>query len=141
MNEHDWRKQFTGKRIIFILAGLTLLFFLDDFFLVILVQKLHFFKVGDWFYRGALLWFFLANVALAYAVFFIMRRKPTTGIEGLHGAKGVVIGGENGAWRIRVRGEIWNAESDEDLKKGEKVIIERVDGLLLFVRHEDGNII
>ncbi len=78
-----------------------------------------------------LLFFF---VIVAFAV-KAMRRKPTTGIEGMIGAEGEVIEDfVSGKGRVMVHGEIWWAESEYPLKKGESVIVESVKGLKLKVK-------
>ena len=36
--------------------------------------------------------------------------------------------------KVQAHGEIWNAESDDDIKKGDRVIVENVDGMLVHVK-------
>ena len=67
-----------------------------------------------------------------------------TGMDTLPGRTGVVVENSSGVTRegaVRVFGSTWRAfpveEDDEELKKGEKVIIERVEGASLYVRHAD----
>jgi membrane-bound serine protease (ClpP class) len=50
------------------------------------------------------------------------------------GAVGVAHGSMRGAGTVVVRGEYWNAESDEEVGDGEPVEVTGVDGLRLRVR-------
>ena len=78
MQQKDWAEKFGEKKILWMIPGLTVLFFGDDFLMVILVEKLQIFKVSDYFYRIILAWLFLASVALAHAVFLlcVASRQP-----------------------------------------------------------------
>ena len=65
-------------------------------------------------------------------------RKPvTTGEEQLAGATAVAAEGFTGRGRVRVFGEEWAAVSALPVSAGQRVIIERVEGLLLHVRPQD----
>jgi membrane-bound serine protease (ClpP class) len=80
---------------------------------------------------------FAAAVIEVGEVFFwirFLRRYPvTTGAEGLVGERGEVIVRCAPLGRVRLRGEIWNARSEEPLELGEEVRVEAVDGLTLVV--------
>lgn len=81
---------------------------------------------------------------LATALFFLFavsmgvraqRRRVTTGPEGLLGLEGVSRGGVgHDGGSVFVRGEFWNANSDEDIEDGARIEVVRVDGLTLGVR-------
>jgi membrane-bound serine protease (ClpP class) len=76
--------------------------------------------------------FFLFAVGMGVRA---QRRRVTTGREGLIGLEGVArgpVGAEGGS--VFVRGEFWNAVSDEAIEDGTHVEVVRVDGLLLKVR-------
>jgi len=76
--------------------------------------------------------FFTMTLGLAFKA---LRRKPTTGSEGLVGLEGAArtdIGPEGG--QVLLRGEIWSAYSDEPVEKGGKVRVESVTGLKVKVR-------
>jgi membrane-bound serine protease (ClpP class) len=76
--------------------------------------------------------FFLFAVGMGVRA---QRRRVTTGREGLIGLEGVArgpVGAERGS--VFVRGEFWNAVSDEAIEDGTPVEVVRVDGLLLKVR-------
>ncbi|MBN2200970.1 nodulation protein NfeD [bacterium] len=74
--------------------------------------------------------FFLFALALAARAH---RLKITTGGEGLVGETGTVVDAIRGEGKISVHGEIWAARSGKPVKKGEKVIVRSVDGLILEV--------
>jgi len=79
----------------------------------------------------ALFFLFVVGVGLR-----AQRRRVTTGREGLIGAGGVArsaIGPGGGS--AFVRGEFWNAESDENIADGAPIEVVRVDGLILHVRN------
>jgi membrane-bound serine protease (ClpP class) len=79
--------------------------------------------------------FFALTVAL---VIQAHRSRPTTGAEGLIGLEGQVKGNiDNSDGSVFVHGEIWKAFSNEVIKKGEKVLVEKVDGLKLKVKKKE----
>ncbi len=61
-------------------------------------------------------------------------KKPTTGIEGLVGSIGIAESDFRPDGQIAVHGEIWSAESDDKIRKGDKVEVTKVDKLRLIVR-------
>ncbi|MBI4697512.1 MAG: nodulation protein NfeD, partial [Nitrospirae bacterium] len=75
--------------------------------------------------------FFTLTIAMALKA---QRRKPQTGIEGLIGITGnAKTDISSGGGTVFVHGEIWSAWSDEPVKAGEGIIVERVEGLKLKV--------
>ena len=86
----------------------------------------------------------IVTVVLASAAFFLLagrlglkaqKRKKLTGAEGMVGERGEAITDfRKGRGKVMVHGEIWNAFSDEDIKKGESVEVVEIDGLRLRVR-------
>jgi membrane-bound serine protease (ClpP class) len=81
-------------------------------------------------------------VVAATAAFFIFavgmaikaqKRKVTTGDKGLVGAVGVARTPLNPEGDVFIHGEIWRAEADETIEKGEKVIVTGVENLTLKV--------
>jgi membrane protein implicated in regulation of membrane protease activity len=85
---------------------------------------------------GVIAVFSAAVIEVGEVVFWIrfLRRYPvTTGAEGLVGERGQVIVRCAPLGRVRLRGEIWNARSEEPLELGEGVRVEAVDGLTLAV--------
>jgi membrane-bound serine protease (ClpP class) len=75
--------------------------------------------------------FFIFAIGMTYRA---QKMKPTTGKEGLIGERGNVIGALNPEGTIEVHGEIWNANADEKIKKGQKVEIIEVDSKHLVVK-------
>lgn len=121
-------------KAILIILGLTIFFFIDELMLVLLGRE-----IQIWYIRRSSLLAISAvalalNVLVAIVVHRAMKQKPTTGQEGMIGEQGVVISSIGKAGKISVHGEIWQAESDEVLHQGEKVIVQNVEGLKLLVR-------
>lgn len=62
------------------------------------------------------------------------RRRPVvTGIEELIGREAVALGDFEGRGRVHVRGEDWRAESTRPVRRGQRVRVQAVDGLVLRV--------
>jgi membrane protein implicated in regulation of membrane protease activity len=133
VDKDTWTNKYKGARVVFIILGLTVLFFFDDVLLVFLAEKIDFFKANRWIYSLLLLWFFLISLGLAYAVFHIMKKRPTTGLEAIQGQVGRVLSKSGELYRVSFHGEIWNAECKDALKTGERVKIVSVNGLMLHV--------
>ena len=74
--------------------------------------------------------FFSLTIGLAVKAY---RRKPQTGIEGLMGLTGTAKTDIHREGMVFVHGEIWSAWSEEPIKAGEKVIIEKAENLKLKV--------
>ncbi len=94
------------------------------------------------YYFGVDIWVFgLVTVILAALITFIayiflpLLKKPVTGTEGMIGMTGVVVETLNPQGMIRIRGELWSAEStDNMIDRGEKIVVEKVNGLNLLVK-------
>jgi membrane-bound serine protease (ClpP class) len=74
-------------------------------------------------------------VFVFYKVLEVRHRKPTIGEEptgDLAEALDRIDAGSDGF--VRYKGEYWKARSEEDLEKGDSVIITDVKGPLLFVK-------
>lgn len=74
--------------------------------------------------------FFVAVITLAVQS---QLRKPVTGSEGLTGEIGEVMRDFTGRGKVFVVGETWDAESAVPVRKGEKVRVERREGMTLIV--------
>lgn len=75
--------------------------------------------------------FFLVMVNLAIQA---MKKKSITGQEGLIGQEGEVIELHNkDHGLVQIQGEIWQAYSKTSLKKGQRIRVQGVEGLLLLV--------
>ena len=73
--------------------------------------------------------------AMVYAL-KIHRKKPVSGQEEMLGAPGMAVddfGGEKEG-SVFLEGEYWNAVSDGQIQKGDKVVVLEINGLLLKVR-------
>jgi membrane-bound serine protease (ClpP class) len=76
--------------------------------------------------------FFTITFRLAYKAF---KSKPVTGSEGLIGLEGKAVEDiTNKGGMVSLHGELWSASSDEDIRKGEGVIVLEVSGLKLRVK-------
>lgn len=82
------------------------------------------------------------TVVAATALFFMLavglalrarRRKVTTGGRGLVGEVGVARTALKPEGDVFIHGEIWKAEADQPIKKGEKVVVTAVQDLTLRV--------
>lgn len=86
----------------------------------------------------------IVSVVLASALFFMIagrlglkaqKRKKLTGAEGMIGEEGEAITNfKGGRGKVLVHGEIWDAFSEEEIRKGERVEVIDVKGLRLRVR-------
>jgi membrane-bound serine protease (ClpP class) len=74
---------------------------------------------------------FIITVTVAIRVY---REKPTTGKEGLIGMVAAAKTDILSDGQVFMRGEYWNAWSDEPIQKGEQVIVIAVEGLKVKVR-------
>ena len=75
--------------------------------------------------------FFFLTIRLAVKAY---RSKPFTGAEGLIGLEGKAKTDIHKEGTVFVHGELWKAWSDEPIKSGENIIVEKVDHLRLKVR-------
>jgi membrane-bound serine protease (ClpP class) len=74
--------------------------------------------------------FFLIAIGLALRA---RKRKVTTGGRGLMGEVGVARSALKPEGDVFIHGEIWSAEADQPIKKGEKVVVTAVEHLTLKV--------
>ena len=74
--------------------------------------------------------FFIVIVGL---VFRAQKRKPDTGSEGLVGLTGEAYIDFDNKGKVFVHGEFWDAMTNTKVFKGEKVIVKKVDGMVLVV--------
>lgn len=75
--------------------------------------------------------FFFLTIKLALQAY---KQKPVTGAEGLVGLEGRAKTDIHKEGMVFVHGETWKAWSDEPIKAGEKVIVEKMEHLKLKVR-------
>ncbi|MDQ7052176.1 MAG: NfeD family protein [candidate division KSB1 bacterium] len=118
-----------------VIAALLAVFLFDDILYFLLFEKL--FRVELHAVLRYLIFtvILLLNVLLAAAVYRVLRKRPTTGREGMLGLRAVTltpVDRERG-W-IRVHGERWQAVSDRPIPQGERVVIVEMDGLVARVQ-------
>ncbi len=77
--------------------------------------------------------FFLVIISLGIKAQY---NKVSSGNSAMLEAKGIAISEikPGKAGKVKVRGEIWRAVSDVDIKEGEEIKVERVESLTLFVK-------
>ncbi|MBO0911786.1 MAG: nodulation protein NfeD [Acidobacteria bacterium] len=75
---------------------------------------------------------FLMSIALR-----ARQNKVTTGVEGMIGQIGVAQSALVPGGKVFVRGEIWDAVSSSEVPVGDKVVVEKVEGLQLKVHPAD----
>jgi membrane-bound serine protease (ClpP class) len=79
-------------------------------------------------------------VSAAFFIFAVTKainarlKKPSTGIEGLIGEVGIVSTPVAREGKVSIHGEFWNAISEENIEKGEKVQVVGVTHLKLKVK-------
>ncbi len=89
----------------------------------------------------------IAVVVFLLFLFFILirsviaahRGKVSTGVEGLIGESGTAMTDFDRSGKIMVHGEYWNAQSDEEIKKDDPVIVVDLNGMILTVKRKAGN--
>ena len=75
---------------------------------------------------------------LYWLAFRAMRRPVVTESEDLVGSIGEVIEAHPRHVSVRVHGEVWSANTKDKVRKGDKVRVGGIDGLVLSVsRHEE----
>jgi membrane-bound serine protease (ClpP class) len=74
---------------------------------------------------------FIITLSMALRVY---RERPDTGMEGMLGLKGEAKTDIHKTGQVFLRGEYWNAWSDEPIAKGENVKVTAVEGLRLKVK-------
>jgi membrane-bound serine protease (ClpP class) len=68
------------------------------------------------------------------AVIKAHRNRVVTGQEGLVGEKGTALTDITPKGKVSVHGEIWNAESSEQINKGDPVEVISSDGMILIIK-------
>jgi len=115
------------------LAALVAFFMIDDILLYLLFDRLLELEVTA-LVRGVVAFvIFLLNLGLALAAYQALRRKPTTGREGMIGETGVVSKVEGAKLWVKLHGELWRAEGHGQLSVGDRVTVTNMRGLLVHV--------
>jgi len=79
---------------------------------------------------------FLIFFWLAWVMWKDFRRPVTTGIEGLKGGKAQVVSKTRNGAKVLLRGELWDAESSDELSLGETVRVTGLERMKLIVHKE-----
>lgn len=94
----------------------------------------------DWYISfriGSIVVAIVLSIFFAYAIaasLKMRRAKPKIGGEEIIGMKGTALTAINPKGQIKIRGEIWQAESEEEIKEGEEVMVIDKKGLVLKVK-------
>ena len=76
-------------------------------------------------------------VAFMAYIFLPQLKTPATGVEGMIGLPGISLEALDPIGQVRIKGEIWNAESiNGTIKRGEIVVVEKVKNLNLVVKRQ-----
>jgi len=93
------------------------------------------------FYRSFI--YLVAGMSLGIASFMtfavvkiFQTRKMKVRVGEVVGEVGEIIEFSDGKGFVRVRGEIWRCKSDEELKKGDEVVVVKREGLTLWVKRK-----
>ena len=79
---------------------------------------------------------FLIFLWLAWVMWKDSRRPVTTGMEGLVGNRAQVVGKTSHGAKVRLNGELWDAESADELSVGETVRVTGFERMRLVVRKD-----
>ena len=82
----------------------------------------------------------IGSLAIARKVMRAQREPPVSGREAMAGKEAVVTSVDHGQAEVHYKGETWRAVSYQPLQTGEKVLIEAVEGLKLWVAPEDESV-
>ncbi len=80
----------------------------------------------------------LLSGLMYWILFLAMRKHSKSGVESLVGTKAIVVSKlgprDDAQYLVKIRGELWRANSHDDLKPGETATVLSADGLTLQVR-------
>lgn len=88
--------------------------------------------------------YLLAGISLGLASFMtfaivkiFQSRRIKARVGEVVGEVGEIVEFEGGKGFVKVRGEIWSCRSDEDLEKGDEVVVVKREGLTLWVKRKN----
>ena len=100
----------------------------------LLIFLLYHFSMDIWVFGLVIVIIAALIIFIAY-IFLPHLKKPVTGVEGMIGMTGVAMETLNLEGMVRIRGEVWSAESNDNMvDRGEKIVVEKVNGLSLIVK-------
>ncbi len=115
---------FTLAGIVSLVFGSTILFNQPYEFLKVSLRLI----IPTAIVLGLIFSFLVTRVILAH------RRKTTVGSEALVGKVAIAKTNIAPKGKVFIHGELWDASSQEKIRKGEEVVVEKVDGLKLTVK-------
>jgi membrane-bound ClpP family serine protease len=80
----------------------------------------------------------IKDIFIVTKVWHILDKKSLLGMESLINRVGLVVEDINPTGQIKIGTEFWKAESDEFIRKEEKVIVKSIEGLFLKVEKYRG---
>lgn len=104
--------------------------------LMLFDSPLPFMRVSLWVMLPVVLLMTAAIASMIYYAAGMYKKKPISGMEGIVGVEGVVAEdmespGEEG--KVFIDGEYWNAVSEEPVRKGERIKVKGIKGLVLTI--------
>jgi len=121
-------------KVVLIVSGLSVFFLLDELLVIFVLREAFPRSFKPSFLTLVVGVAGMVSLLLAWLVFKALRRRPTTGSEGLIGEKGRALSGISEDGKVFVHGEIWKAVSEEEIQEGDAIEVTEVDGLALRVR-------
>jgi membrane protein implicated in regulation of membrane protease activity len=83
----------------------------------------------------------LVSGLMYWAILRALRRRPESGAESFIGAEAKVVAKlgprDEAQYQVKIRGELWGANSHDKLEPGDTVSITSVDRLVLTVKRVD----
>ncbi len=126
-----------NPRSAFLLIGLSLLFMVDDLLILYFLNSFTPLHMSRPVLTVAIIGICIFSILIGWLVFRAMQRKPATGKEGLLGERGRALTPLNPRGQAFVRGEIWQAVSDDPIQEGEEIQVVQVVGLRIHVKRAD----
>lgn len=104
--------------------------------LMLFDSPLPFMRVSFWVMLPVVLLMTAGMASMIYYAARMYKKRPVSGMEGIVGAEGVVAEdmespGEEG--KVFIDGEYWNAVSEEPVRKGERIKVKGIKGLVLTI--------
>jgi len=121
-------------KVVLIVSGLSVFFLLDELLVIFVLREAFPRSFKPSFLTLVVGVAGMVSLLLAWLVFKALRRRPTTGSEGLIGEKGRALSGISEDGKVFVHGEIWKAVSEEEIQEGDAIEVTEVDGLALRIR-------
>ncbi len=90
-------------------------------------------KLSLWVVLPTVLFMSAFILAVMYLAVRVFGEKPVSGMEGIVGEEGTALSRIEPEGRVLVIGEYWNAVSDEPIKKGDKIKVVSIKGLVVTV--------